>query len=87
MRLEGAHAGIQSVLQRDHDRILAACSGADPAVTASSLFDVGPVSAALQVWRQTQLLSTLSIAFARLRADLWPWKRRASARTDSSVGT
>ncbi len=49
MHLEGLHATALSLMQQDHDRILAASSGLDPAVAASGLFDVGPVSAALHV--------------------------------------
>ncbi len=49
VRLEGLHATVLSLMQRDHDRILAASSGLDPAVAGSGLYDVGPVSAALQV--------------------------------------
>ena len=48
MQLDGAHATVLSLLQREHDRILAAASAVDPAVAASTLFDVGPISSALQ---------------------------------------
>ena len=48
MRLDGAHADVLSLLQQSHDRVLAASSDMDPVVTASTLFDVGHVSSALQ---------------------------------------
>ena len=48
MRLEGAHAALLSLLRRDHDQVLAASSGLDPTVKASTLLDVGPISCALQ---------------------------------------
>ena len=51
MPLEGLQATVLSLMQRDHNRILAASSGLDPAVAASGLFDVGPVSDALQARR------------------------------------
>ena len=57
VQLEGLHATVLILLQREHDRILAASSGLDPAAAASGLFDVGPVSAALQARHLTLTLS------------------------------
>ncbi len=72
VRVEGAHATLLNLLQRDHDNILAAFSGLDPSVTASTLLDVGPISSALQASNHTcaTLTPTMTGAACTIRPDL-----------------
>ena len=72
MRLAGAHAMLLSLLQRDHDNIVAASSGLDPVVTASTLLDVGPISSALQASTDTYATSTprMTSAAISMRSEL-----------------